>query len=191
MAVVGQMTHVRCKVMYRCGCARHCTVETDTQQGYQQKVLKKQTWDPTLSNTIHVTVARRQACNQQTQQQCNLRLTHLQCSQFTWSRNQGRVTSSHVADSVTFAERECEIPSPDHGQGYTGVVNVVLRHSIALYFHQQVQTSVIPLYAHPDSHFAMLQKYVLNKLYQNKPNGPSPHVHNNRTTQCSQQHCGW
>ena len=26
-------------------------------------------------------------------------------SQFAWSRNQGRVTSSHAADSVTFAER--------------------------------------------------------------------------------------
>ena len=38
-------------------------------------------------------------------QQGNLRLTHLQCSQFTWGRNQGSVTSSHAADSVTFAER--------------------------------------------------------------------------------------
>ena len=38
-------------------------------------------------------------------QQGNLRLTHLQCSQFTSSRNQGSVTSSHAADSVTFAER--------------------------------------------------------------------------------------
>ena len=38
-------------------------------------------------------------------QQSNLRLTHLQRSQFTESRNQGSVTSSHVADSVTFAER--------------------------------------------------------------------------------------
>ena len=37
-------------------------------------------------------------------QQGNPRLTHLQCSQFTWSRNQGSVTSSHAADSVTFAE---------------------------------------------------------------------------------------
>ena len=49
-------------------------------------------------------------------QQSNLRLTHLQCSQFTWSRNQGRVTSSHVTDSVTFAMREYEIPNPDHGR---------------------------------------------------------------------------
>ena len=38
-------------------------------------------------------------------QQGNLRLTHFQCSQYTWSRNQGRVTSIHAADSVTFAER--------------------------------------------------------------------------------------
>ena len=34
-------------------------------------------------------------------QQGNLPLTHLQCSQLTWSS----VTSSHAADSVTFAER--------------------------------------------------------------------------------------
>ena len=117
MAVVGQVTHVRCKVMYRCVCARHCAIKTDTQQGYQQRVLKKQTWDPALSNTTHVTVSRRQACNHTIpRQQSNLRLTHLQCSQFTWSRNQGRETSSHAADSVTFAEREYEIPSPDHHQ---------------------------------------------------------------------------
>ena len=38
-------------------------------------------------------------------QQGNLRLTHFQCSQYVWSRNQGRVTSIHAADSVTFAER--------------------------------------------------------------------------------------
>ena len=37
-------------------------------------------------------------------QQGNLRLTHFQRSQYTWSRNQGNVTSSHAADSVTFAE---------------------------------------------------------------------------------------
>ena len=38
-------------------------------------------------------------------QQGNLRLTHLQCSQFTWCRNQGSVISNHAVDSVTFAER--------------------------------------------------------------------------------------
>ena len=43
------MTHVRCKVMYRCVCARHCAVETDTQKGYRQRADNKQTtWDPTL-----------------------------------------------------------------------------------------------------------------------------------------------
>ena len=87
----------------------------------------------------HVTVPRRQACNHTTpRQQGNLRLTHLRCSQFTWSRNQGRVTSSHAADSVTFAEREYEIQSPDHRQQYTRVVNAVLRHSNVLHLHQQV-----------------------------------------------------
>ena len=71
-------------------------------------------------------------------QQGILRLTHLQCSQFAWSRNQGRVTSSHAADSVTFAERVQEIPSPDHRKKYTGVVNTVLRYSNELQLHQHV-----------------------------------------------------
>ena len=138
MAVVGQVTHVRCKVVYRCVCARHCAVETDTQQGYQQRVLKKQTWDPALSNTTHVTVARRQACNHTIpRQQGNLRLTHLPRSQFTWSRNQGRVTSSHAADSVTFAERgstKFQVQTTVN----TTQVNAVLRHSNVLHLHQQV-----------------------------------------------------
>ena len=43
MAVVGQVLHVRCKVMYRCVCARHCAVETDTHQGYRQRAENKQT----------------------------------------------------------------------------------------------------------------------------------------------------
>ena len=33
-----------------CTCALQGHVQTDTQQGYQQRVLKTQTWDPTLSN---------------------------------------------------------------------------------------------------------------------------------------------
>ena len=58
------------------------------------------------SNTAHVTVARRQSCDHTIlRQQSNLRLTHFQCAQYVWSRNQGRVTSLHAADSVTFAER--------------------------------------------------------------------------------------
>ena len=50
----------------------------------------------------------------------------------------GRVTSSHAADSVTFAERVQEIPSPDHRTRYTGVVNTVLRYSNVLHLHQRV-----------------------------------------------------
>ena len=65
-------------------------------------------------------------------------MTHLQCSQFAWSRNLGRVTSIHAADSVTFAERMQESPSPDHRQRYTGVVNTVLRYSNVLHLHQRV-----------------------------------------------------
>ena len=61
----------------------------------------KQTWDPTLfqQSSCH-------SCDHTIpRQQGNLRLTHFQCSQYVWSRNQGRVTSIHAADSVTFAER--------------------------------------------------------------------------------------
>ena len=47
-------------------------------------------------------------------QQSNLRLTHFQCSQYVWSKNQGRVTSNNAADSVTFAERVQETTSLDH-----------------------------------------------------------------------------
>ena len=65
-------------------------------------------------------------------------MTHLQCSQFAWSRNQGRVTSIHAADSVTFPERVQDIPSPDHRKRYTGVVNTVLRYSNVLHLHQHV-----------------------------------------------------
>ena len=65
-------------------------------------------------------------------------MTHLQCSLFAWSRNQGRATKSHAADSVTFAERVQEIPSPDHRERYTGVVNTVLRYSNMLHLHQHV-----------------------------------------------------
>ena len=70
-------------------------------------------------------------------QQGNLRLTHFQCSQYTWSRNQGNVTSSHAADSVTFAERvgNSKYRPPSM---YTGIVIAVLRHSQVLHLDQQV-----------------------------------------------------
>ena len=123
------------KVMYRCVCARHCAVETDTQQGYQQRVLRnRQTWDPTLFQ--HSSCHRRMQTIPR--QQGNLRLSHLQCSQFAWSRNKGRATSSHAADSVTFAERVQEIPSPDQRKKYTRVVNTVLRYSNVLHLHRHV-----------------------------------------------------
>ena len=133
---------MRCKVMYRCVCARHRAVEADTQQGYEQTVLKKQTWDPTLpSISRHCCTTTKSATTPR--QQSNLRLTHLQCSQFTWSRNQGRVTSSHVTESVTFAEREYEIPNPDRGRLYTGIVTPVLRDSVAPCHHQQVCSNIV------------------------------------------------
>ena len=43
-----------------------------------------------------------------------------------------------LADSVTFAERVQEIPSPDHCKRYTRVVNTVLRYSNVLHLHQHV-----------------------------------------------------
>ena len=75
---------------------------------YRQRADNKQTNLGILlySNRAHVTVARRQSCDHTIpRQQGNLRLTHFQCSQYVWSRNQGRITSICAADSVTFAER--------------------------------------------------------------------------------------
>ena len=100
------------------------------------KESQRQTWDPTLFQ--HSSCHRRMTTVLRSRQQGNLRLTHLQCSQFAWSRNQGRVTSSHAADSVTFAERVQKVPSPDHRNRYTGVVNTVLRYSNVLHVHQHV-----------------------------------------------------
>ena len=116
-----------------CSGDRHTT-------GIPTKSAEKQTNLGSYSiPTQLVTVAWQQSCDHTIpRQQGNLRLTHLQCSQFAWSGNQGRVTSSHAADSVTFAEREYEIPSPDHRKRYTGVVNTVLRYSNVLHLHQQV-----------------------------------------------------
>ena len=65
-------------------------------------------------------------------------MTHLQCSQFAWSRNQGRVNSSHAADSVTFSERVWKIPSLDHHTTYTRVVTTALRYNNVLHLHQHV-----------------------------------------------------
>ena len=108
MAVVGQVTHVRCKFMYGCVCARHCAVETDTQQGYRQRADNRQTNLGSYSiptELMSLSHDDSHAITPYTRQQGNLRLTHFQCSQYVWSRNQGRVTSIHAADSVTFAER--------------------------------------------------------------------------------------
>ena len=106
MAVVGQVTHVRCKVMYRCVCARHCAVETNTQQGYRQGKLETNLGSYSVPTQLMSPSHDEQSCDHTIpRQQGNLRLTHFQCSQYVWSRNQGRVTSIHAADSVTFAER--------------------------------------------------------------------------------------
>ena len=94
-------------------------------------------------------------------QQSDLRLTHLQCSQFTWSRNQGSVTSSHAADSVTFADRVRNSKSRPwsmihrncHRCSQTQCRTVPSSAGF-------VQKSLIPLDAHPDSHssnFSCLQ----------------------------------
>ena len=107
MAVVGQVTHVRCKVMHRCVCARHCAVETDTQQGYRQRADNRQTNLGSYSIPTELMSLSHDDNKRATipRQHGNLRLTHFQCSQYVWSRNQGRVTSIHAEDSVTFAER--------------------------------------------------------------------------------------
>ena len=134
MEVVVQVTHVRCNVMYRCECARHCAVETDAQQGHQRRVLKKQTRNP-LSHATHVTVARRQSCDHTApRQQSNLRMSHFHCSQNVLNRNRD-VNSPTVYES----------PGPDHGTRHARVVNTVLSCSNELHHHQRVCTkSMIP-----------------------------------------------
>ena len=139
MAVVGQVTHVRCKVMYRCVCARHCAVETDTQQGYQQRKLETnlgsysvptQLMSPSHDNSHAITpyLGNKVICDRH--------ISNVHSSLGVETRR--HVTSSHAADSVTFAERVQEIPSPDHRKRYTGVVNTVLRYSNVLHLHQHV-----------------------------------------------------
>ena len=151
--------HARDKDMYRCACDRHCAEETDTQQGYQQRILKTQTWDPTLSNIS------RHLCTTTSVQphlgnKSSLRLTHLQCSQFTWSRNQRNVTSCHAADSVTFAERVRNSKSRPCSMIHKNWDRCSQTVSHCTFINKFVQTSLIPLHAHPDSHssnFSYLQ----------------------------------
>ena len=63
-----------------------CSGETHNRDT-RKRVLKTQTWDPSLQ---HYTSPLHDDSRATTpRQQANLRLTHLQCSHFTWSRNQG------------------------------------------------------------------------------------------------------
>ena len=85
-----------------CSGDRHTNKDTDKELRTSKKTLGILLY----SNRAHLTVARQQSCDHTIpRQQGNLRLTHFQCSQYAWSRNQGCVTSIHAADSVTFAER--------------------------------------------------------------------------------------
>ena len=85
-------------------------------------------------------------------QQRNLRLTHLQCSQYTWS--QGNVTSSHAADSVKF----CRVCTKFHVQTMIAMIHkncdscCQTQHRAAPSSTSLSKTSGIPLDAHPDSH---------------------------------------
>ena len=84
-------------------------------------------------STSHVTVARRQACNH-TSATGNLRLTHFQCSQYTWSGNQGNVTSNHAADSVTFARKfQVQTWSMIHM-----ILDLCSQRQYVLHLHQEV-----------------------------------------------------
>ena len=86
---------MRDKDICRCVCARHqCSGETNT-TGIQGSYTVQRLKSP-LHDDKRATVPR---------QQGNLRLTHFQCSQWTWTSNHRNVTSSHAADSVTFAGR--------------------------------------------------------------------------------------
>ena len=84
-------------------------------------------------------------------QQSSLRLTHLQCSQFTWNRNQRNVTSSHAADSVTFAERVRNSKSRPCSMIHKNC-DRCSQTQCRTFINKFIQTSLIPLHAHPDSH---------------------------------------
>ena len=102
----------------------------------------KQTWDPTLfqQSSCHrrMTAVMRHTINRQ---QGNLRLTHLQCSQYAWSRNQD-VQPQSMLQIPSRLPREYESPSPDHRKRYTGVVNTVLRYSNVSHLHQRVRHKI-------------------------------------------------
>ena len=87
-----------------------------------------------------------------TRQQGNLRLTHLQCSQYAWSRNQRRVSSSHAADSDTVAERvrisKSRSPQKSTQELWTLFSDTT---TCCTFINVFVTKSVIPWYAHPDS----------------------------------------
>ena len=88
-------------------------------------------------------------------------MTHFQCSQYVWSRNQGRVISIHAADSVTFAERvrvsKSRSPYEVHKSCETLFSDTA---TCCTFINVLVTKSVVPWNAHPDSHcsnFSCLQ----------------------------------
>ena len=97
-------------------------------------------------------------------QQGNLRLTHLQCSQSTWSRNQGSVTSSHAADSVTFAERVRKSKARPWSMILRNCDRCSQTVSHCTFINRFVQTSLTPLYAHPDSQLGLFLSVVLPNM---------------------------
>ena len=122
---------MRCKVMYRCVCARHCPVETDTQQGYQ-RAENRQTNLGSYSIPTDLMSLSHDRIHAITPYLGRL-------TQYVWSRNQGRVTPIHAADSVTFAERVRISKSRSAYKVHKSCEHCfVLRYSNVLHLHQRV-----------------------------------------------------
>ena len=132
-----------------CSGDRHATGITD-----KELITNKQTWDATLfqQSSCHCRMTGSHAITPDSRQQGNLQLTHFQCSPYVWSRNHGRVTSIHAADSVTFAERVRISKSRSPYEVHSSCEHCSqIQQTCCTFTNVFVKKSVIPWYAHPDS----------------------------------------
>ena len=126
----------------------HCAVETDTQQGYQQRKLETNLGSysvPTLfmspsHDNYH-------AITPYLGNKGNLRLTHLQCLQYAWSRNQGRCCRfRHVCRESTNLQVQITVKGTQ--ELWTLFSDTA---TLCTFINVFVTKSVTPWYAHPDS----------------------------------------
>ena len=115
--------------------------ETDTKGN--NKKTEEQTWICTVQSLLFQSHDGRHAIS--TLQLIHLRLTHFQCSQYHELQSMLQIPSR--------LPREYESPSPDHRTRNTVVVTLFSNTATCCTFiNVFVTESVIPWYAHPDSH---------------------------------------